>query len=499
MPHGQPHTPPGLLQRDPLDDPNYDYGTILPFRMRNTLDVDELDTDVTPELAVPGLLRDVGNSAVRMGQMMKGSRPVGLIIDDVMDFSPAGLLGRMPSGALGMNVFQGGPNKYGPGGAADSLQHIRRGEGALTYGYGRYDAGEKAVAQEYRRQLAKGKASVFLDGKLVREYDDKTLNDPRSVGISMIESMQRLRPGSHTVGVDLSQDEVIDAALRQLKEFIKYDPDNAAGWRSGLKWIEHNRGRITSEPPGYLYKHDLPDDAVARYLDYDAPLSEQPQSVQKALKKLGFEVDPAEIRKYDKALLDALDGDAITPLPKRPKDPTGEEIHTELVTKFRFGGYGDGKEQAAKELGRAGIPGLRYLDLQSRGKVGIANDVRVMQHPDGTFEVRAYDSDSGQKFGEYFDFSADDVVRLLGDEVGQKAVQQASSNPQRMQYLTDSVRMGDDATRNYVTWDEEVLKRMKLLQRNDQTFKAVPGVPVMGLIQQPGGLDIMGQYTGGVI
>jgi len=91
----------GLLSENPLDNPDYDYGTILPFRMRNTLDVDELDTDVTPELAFPALLRDVGNTAVRMGQMARGERTPGLLIGDVMDFSPVGLLGRMPAGALG--------------------------------------------------------------------------------------------------------------------------------------------------------------------------------------------------------------------------------------------------------------------------------------------------------------------------------------------------------------------------------------------------------------
>jgi hypothetical protein len=54
-------------------------------------------------------------------------------------------------------------------------------------------------------------------------------------------------------------------------------------------------------------------------------------------------------------------------------------------------------------------------------------------------------------------------------------------------------------SKNYVIWDQDVLDRTKVLQRNNETFKAVPGVPVMGLIEQPGGLDIMGQYTGGVI
>jgi len=441
MPHGQPHTPPGLLQQNPLDDPNYDYSTILPFRMRNTLDVDELDTDVMPELAVPGLLRDVGNSAVSMGQMARGQRPPGLILGDVLDFSPAGLLNRIPAGALGMNVFQGSPHKYGPGDAADSLQHIRSGEGALTYGHGRYDAEAKAVAGNYRQSLAKGKSNVFLDGKLVREYDDKTLNEPRSVGINLIESMRRLRPY-------LSEDEVIDAALNQSRDFIKYDPDNAAGWRSGLKWIEQNRGRITTKAPGYLYKHDLPDDAVARYLDWDKPLSEQPESVRKALEKFGYKADPKGLQEYDKALLDALYNNPKRDLPELPADPTGEKIHTELVNKFRFGGYGDGKEQAAKELGRAGIPGLKYLDAGSR--------ISWARTATNDNKMKVYDFNDPKNY-KVFD------------------------TPQEADRF-----IAETGSRNYVTWDEEVLKRMKLLQRNDETFKAAPGVPVMGLLSRDG-------------
>ena len=68
-----------------------------------------------------------------------------------------------------------------------------------------------------------------------------------------------------------------------------------------------------------------------------------------------------------------------------------------------------------------------------------------------------------------------------------------------VKYLDQGSRGAGEGSRNYAIWDQDVLDRMKLLQRNDETFKSVPGVPVMGLIEQPGGLDIMGQYTGGVI
>tara|TARA_R110000803_G_scaffold5608_8_gene18487 strand:- start:1290 stop:3164 length:1875 start_codon:yes stop_codon:yes gene_type:complete len=99
-----------LLSANPLNDPNYDYTTILPFRIRNLLDVDELSTDVTPELAVPGLARDVGNAAVRMGQTVRGHRPVdaGQTFIDMLEVAPAGLLaGRLaPKGAT-LGVFAG--------------------------------------------------------------------------------------------------------------------------------------------------------------------------------------------------------------------------------------------------------------------------------------------------------------------------------------------------------------------------------------------------------
>ena len=112
MPHGQPHAPAGLLSENPLNNPDYDYTTILPFRIRNVLDVDELDLDAyeTPEIAFPGIVRDVGNAAIRMGQSMRGHRnpdPADVFFD-TMEFAPAGLLaGRLaPKGAT-LGVFAG--------------------------------------------------------------------------------------------------------------------------------------------------------------------------------------------------------------------------------------------------------------------------------------------------------------------------------------------------------------------------------------------------------
>jgi hypothetical protein len=102
-----------------------------------------------------------------------------MICKKVLDLSlmvtgGGGLLGRVPAGSgkvLGANVFQGGPHKYGPEGAARSLDHMGKGEGAQAYGYGRYDAGAEDVAAKYRKDLSN---DVFVE-KDGRVFDPSTL------------------------------------------------------------------------------------------------------------------------------------------------------------------------------------------------------------------------------------------------------------------------------------------------------------------------------------
>ncbi|HBY85209.1 MAG TPA: hypothetical protein DEO86_04975, partial [Colwellia sp.] len=62
----------------------------------------------------------------------------GLAADTMAGGGVVSRMTDMPQGAiLGANVFQGGPHKYGPEGASESLKHMSKGEGAQAYGYGR--------------------------------------------------------------------------------------------------------------------------------------------------------------------------------------------------------------------------------------------------------------------------------------------------------------------------------------------------------------------------
>ena len=51
----------------------------------------------------------------------------------------------------------------------------------------------------------------------------------------------------------------------------------------------------TMQPGGNLYQVDLPDEQIARMLDFDKPLNQQAKPVREALSKLGIAVDDRKI------------------------------------------------------------------------------------------------------------------------------------------------------------------------------------------------------------
>ncbi len=403
-----------------------------------------LGRDKSGELvfATPGLLVDAIKSMELPGRVLRGE---SVSADDVtkmaMDtMGGSGLLSRAApaagSGLFGINVWQGGPHKYGPEGAAKSLEHIGKGEGARAYGWGRYDAEAEQTGKIYRDNLSKANAEVYEDGKLIDNLDDRTLNDPRHVGLSLVEQKQRHRP-------DLSQEEIIDAAIKQGEDFVyvySNDPrrvDERDGWQAGLDWLKANRDSITSKASGYLYKHDLPDADVARYLDWDAPLSQQPKNVKAALSKLddGMMADMFDHYGMNYDLSDMTGKELYQAI----KEAGRHDILDPLDVEYKRALSDD--ERASLWLAKNGIPGLKYLDGMSR-----SDQVQILPRRGSTDGQRVWLVDPGWK-----------------DPNKRKTF---STKAEAEAYADDLYR-----TRNYVTWDQDVLNRMKLLERNAESFQ----------------------------
>ena len=101
--------------------------------------------------------------------------------------------------------------------------------------------------------------------------------------------------------------------------------------------------------PGNLYKVDLPDDQIAKMLDWDKPLSQQSPAVKAAIAKTKSMLPPNAIEDLG-GDLSLLYGPNVTP--------------QDFLNTWESLGVKNGGEMALRQLG---VPGIRYLDGGSRG------------------------------------------------------------------------------------------------------------------------------------
>lgn len=191
----------------------------------------------------------------------------------------------------GAIVWHGSPHKFDK---FDSSK-IGTGEGAQAYGHGLYLAESDDVAKMYRDKLT----------------------DPAFKYAGMNDAKVRLNE-------------------KIAKRVEAVDPKRAAALRAEIASL--------SEPGGALYKVDLPDEQIAKMLDWDKPLSQQAPEVKKALQNSGLLQYSDDYFKVNKKA-----------------SPTGADLHDFL----KYSGY-DQWELAAK-MADQGVPGIRYLDGGSRG------------------------------------------------------------------------------------------------------------------------------------
>jgi hypothetical protein len=218
---------------------------------------------------------------------------------------------------LGITAFHGTPHKFDK----FSMDKIGTGEGAQAFGHGLYFAGNPKVAEEYQKVLSHQYMGSDLSG----------------VGIA-----KRLMDGG-----DVSK----DSAIKELKrrKAVSNDPEFKKRMDEGIQWVESG-----GKPGGALYKADIPDDH--ELLDWDAPLSEQPESVRKAIQGIIDDL-PTEMRWMG----DSIDNDSLgMSLYGAMADISGE-LNPDM---------GSTQEAASYLLKKAGVTGLRYKDGMSRGKEG---------------------------------------------------------------------------------------------------------------------------------
>jgi GNAT superfamily N-acetyltransferase len=374
-----------------------------------------LDTSAAADdyRANPGLLTGAGVGLSMLplvgGFAAKGIGRLGRgLLDDVptsmFDVDPT-----MPAKLVNpeMRVFQGGPNLYGPDvpGTKPGLDSskIGTGEGAQVYGHGHYLAENPDVGRGYKTSTSYADIKRKFLSELPQDADfDEAIDLAESgafgdSGKRFIEALA----ADDWLGFDYPS-QAISAALG--KNIDNWDPSAAL-----------TKAR---ENLGHLYEYDLPDETIAKMLDWDKPLSEQPGYVYEALRKGGLLADDASLEsKMRRELIerinrrqldegpalqewheelgkkwsdDAPDADEALDMQRviekwwdeggvdvysganrgSALDPGGASMKSYLESRF------GSPAEAAMALREAGIPGIRYLDQGSRsGGAGTSNFV----------------------------------------------------------------------------------------------------------------------------
>lgn len=222
---------------------------------------------------------------------------------------------------MGITAWHGSPHKFDK----FSLDNIGTGQGAQAYGYGVYLAESPEVAKGYS-EIGISPEPIGIPKKIwdhFYRYMTQTGELPKTYF-----DAQRVH----------STDKWIGSESKKILEYEKKLTDMYESIKNGES----------------IYKTDIPDEAVARFLDWDKPLSQQAPEARDAILKY-LQVKNPELYRTS-----------------RPSAPAGSFVP-------RTG------EQSSVEfsdaLRKAGIPGLRYLDGESRS-AGLGSSNFVVFDPE---------------------------------------------------------------------------------------------------------------------
>jgi hypothetical protein len=243
-----------------------------------------------------------------------------------------------------LKVYHGSPHVFPPTernplGEFD-LSKIGTGEGSQAYGHGAYTAEDMEVAKQYAKKLShKAMREKFLEA-LPKDAEHDELLDLLGTG-HFSEPQEGLIKALHAddwLGFDYPS-QAISAAYRDLHN---YDPSDEL--------------RNAVNATGKLYTVELPEDKVIQMLDWDKPLGVQSEAVKDFMGSTG-------LASYDKNLDKWLSAGRTNVL------NSGEDFYNYLrgpLKHFDKPGWRESAERVRQDFQEAGIPGIKYLDGNSR-------------------------------------------------------------------------------------------------------------------------------------
>lgn len=266
---------------------------------------------------------------------------------------------KLPAAApkpAGIRAYHGSPHDFD----RFDINKIGTGEGAQAYGPGLYFAESEGVAKSYRDNLSGGRtrgadnAPVY---EIPRNVGERINAEGRPAVERRLAELDQLDKAESQVGVPNSaQASDPGASIRAALGGVNPVPSGMgpSATRMALRALERNAlqemmrtGDFKWSPPGRMYEVRINADPE-RFLDWDKPLSQQPEAV----------------RRLAQGLPDTATGEQIyRSIAQRPRqgqrsgDPLNDVLFDIPITDHA---------DAARRLREAGVPGTRYLDQGSR-------------------------------------------------------------------------------------------------------------------------------------
>jgi len=265
------------------------------------------------------------------------------------NLSPAQMegLGALLPIVPGMTTWHGSPYKF----SRFKSSEIGTGQGAQAYGHGLYFAENPRVAKKYAEMATMTGAApeVKFNGRLVESiYNDAQRQRSlayRTKNNSIIEKANDEVWFWEQIASGMDPEKLIDDILKE--------PE----WGSGIANVarrvkKEGNFEILYDRPGALYEVDIPDEEIAKMLDWDAPLGEGSE-VSNKIMRLAEDHPKIDVEDIEDALgiSEGYRGDSVS----------GQELYGLISSSV------GGDKAASLALNEAGIPGIKYYDQGSRG------------------------------------------------------------------------------------------------------------------------------------
>jgi len=316
--------------------------------------------------AVPGILSQALNDIKALGMDPQGNpipppggrEVMAQMMDPESDVRRKALAVAMLA-PFGITAYHGSPYKFDK----FDMSKVNTGQKAQSFGHGLYFAENPKTALAYRESLTStlpgaptGSSKYLIEGA--------AFPAGRS-GHAALDTAQDIE--AYLGYTKMGYPDMANVAKQNIERRIaNWKPSGGSASEDMQALVNFYNSSVKNVSPqkilenrGALYKVDIPDEAVAKMLDWDKPLSQQPESVRKAVLSAAKSSNDPWISGWAKTW-------------EEYPQITGQQVYRSLANRLEGSNAAAfdtsaNSQKASDFLRQAGIPGIKYLDQGSRG------------------------------------------------------------------------------------------------------------------------------------